>query len=95
MADVGIRSRTRSALAVKTARGEYTGGKVPYGYRLAEDGEHLETVEQEQAIIAEARALRAEGRVLRDVANTLAGRGMTNRAGAPFGPAAVAAMVAT
>ena len=35
-----IRARTKAALAVKKARGEKTGGGVPYGYRRKADGQH-------------------------------------------------------
>src|SRR2546427_13295599 len=34
-----IGERTSAALQHKASRGEYTGGTVPYGYRLAADGE--------------------------------------------------------
>jgi len=41
-----IQIRTKAALAAKRARGEKTGGDVPYGYRVASDGSHLEGVQQ-------------------------------------------------
>jgi DNA invertase Pin-like site-specific DNA recombinase len=37
-----IGERTSAALKHKAAQGEYIGGDVPYGYRLAADGERLE-----------------------------------------------------
>src|ERR1700689_3301472 len=60
-----IRARTTAALAVIRARGQKTGGSVPYGYRLDADGRTLVAVEGEQATIARARTLAAEGRSLR------------------------------
>src|SRR5262249_37494924 len=40
--------RTAAAMQHKAAQGEYTGGDVPYGYRIARDGVHLEQDEDEQ-----------------------------------------------
>ena len=37
-----IGARTKAALAVKRGKGEKTGGDVPFGYRVREDGRHLE-----------------------------------------------------
>ena len=54
-----IRARTTAALAVIRARGQKTGGGVPYGFELAADGRTLVAVEGEQATIARARALAA------------------------------------
>src|SRR6202142_2378665 len=60
-----IRARTTAALSVIRARGHKTGGSVPYGFALAADGRTLVAVEREQATIARARALAAEGHVSR------------------------------
>ena len=69
-----IRSRTKAALAVKRAKGERV-GTIPYGYRLAADGKHVEEDSEEQATIARARALRADGLSLRAIGRTLLGEG--------------------
>jgi len=53
-----IRARTRAALAVKKTRGERVGA-VPFGYRLAADGVHVDKDEGEQATIARVRELHA------------------------------------
>ena len=75
-----IRARTRSALAVKRDRGEFTGGEAPYG--LASDAEgKLVACEVEQAIRAEARELRSAGVSLRGIVARLAERGVVSRAG--------------
>jgi hypothetical protein len=55
-----IRARTRAALAVKRGKGERT-GEVPFGYRLAPDGLHLESLAAEQNIITAIRRLRGDG----------------------------------
>src|SRR5580700_4569263 len=88
-----IRARTTAALAVIRARGQKTGGSVPYGYSLAADGRTLVAVESEQATIARARALAAEGRSLRAVAIQLAAEGHVSRKGVPFFAAQVGRMV--
>ena len=77
-----IRARTTAALAVIRARGQKTGGSVPYGYRLDADGRTLVVLEGEQATIARARALVGEGRTLRAVAAQLAAEGHVSRTAA-------------
>lgn len=66
-----IRARTRSALAVKRSRGERTTGKLPYGFRLAADGVHLEENPQEQRVLALIAELRADGLSIRAIAEHL------------------------
>jgi DNA invertase Pin-like site-specific DNA recombinase len=88
-----IRARTTAALAVIRARGQKTGGSVPYGVALAADGRTLVAVEAEQTTIARARALAAEGRTLRAVAAQLAAEGHVSRKGSPFFAAQVGRMV--
>jgi DNA invertase Pin-like site-specific DNA recombinase len=72
-----VRARTRAALAVKKARRERT-GSVPLGSRAGKDG-HLEVDAAESAAIARARALREEGRSLREIAATLVAEGYRPR----------------
>jgi len=73
--------RTRAALGHKASLGEYVGGRVRYGYRISDDGIHLEPVEAEQVVIRAARELAAAGLSRRGIANTLAERGMLPRNG--------------
>jgi site-specific DNA recombinase len=80
-------------LAHKKARGERVGG-IPYGFRPAADGRGLELVPAEQAVIAQARALRAAGLSLRQVCGQLAARGHLSRTGRPFAPVQVQRMLA-
>lgn len=74
--------RTKAALAVKKTKGERI-GNIPYGYRLAKDGKHIEKHIGEQAIIARALQLRAKGGTLRSIAATLS-REFRTRAGTGF-----------
>lgn len=85
-------SLTRDALSRKRTRGERVGA-VPYGSRLADDGRTLLDDEGEQAVIREARELRAAGLSLRGVAAELARRGRTGRTGRTFKPTQVVRML--
>jgi DNA invertase Pin-like site-specific DNA recombinase len=76
-----IRERTREALAYKRGRGEYTGGQVPYGWRLGEDG-ILIANDAEQAAVDKARTLRRQGLPLRTIAVRLCEAGHYPRNGA-------------
>jgi len=76
-----IRQRTRAALAVKRGRGERT-GDVPFGFRLAPDGVHLEELPEEQDVIAEVRRLGGQGLTLRAICERLASLGFSPRSGA-------------
>jgi site-specific DNA recombinase len=89
-----IGERTSVALQHKAAQGEYTGGNTRYGFRLADDGEHLVAVPEEQLVIADARKLRAEGLSLRAVAAKLDALGHHSRTGRRFGPEQVKQMEA-
>jgi DNA invertase Pin-like site-specific DNA recombinase len=89
-----IRARIKAALRAKKAKGEKLGGLAPYGTRLGEDGRTLVPNAEEQAIIEEARALRASGVTIRGVAATLATRGMLSRVGRPFGVTQIVRLLA-
>jgi DNA invertase Pin-like site-specific DNA recombinase len=87
-----IAERTAAALAHKRARGEYTGGRAPYGHRL-EAGELVQDT-GEQAVIAAARRLKAAGLSLRTIAAELHRAGMVARNGHVFTATQVQRMVA-
>lgn len=89
-----IRERTSTAMRHKASRGEYTGGKVPFGYALGVDGVHIVEVAAEQAVIREARALRQAGKSLRAVAAELDVRGFKARNGGTFAAQQIANMIA-
>lgn len=76
-----IRSRTRAALEQKRARGEKTGGAVPFGSALAQDGIHLEPEPAEQRVIELVQALRARRWTLRQIGAELEKRGIRTRRG--------------
>jgi DNA invertase Pin-like site-specific DNA recombinase len=88
-----IAERTSAAMQHKASRGEFTGGCVPYGYELAEDGVHLVENDAEQRVIAEARRLREAGLSLRAVAVELAGYGFMSRTGKVFQATQVRSML--
>lgn len=86
--------RTSAALRHKATQGEFTGGEAPYGFAVGADGVHLERCEAEQAVLAQARALRAAGLSLRAVAAELAAHGFRSRTGRDFPAKAIMRMVA-
>jgi len=73
--------RTKAALEVKRQRGEYTGGDVPFGKRLADDGVHLEDDPHEQEALQIIQKFREDGQTLAEVANALEARGVSRRNG--------------
>lgn len=87
-----IRSRTKAALAVKKAKGEWL-GKSPYGYKLASDGVSLETVESELEAINIMRKLRAGGFKLQEVCNALENFGIRSRSGKNWTPMTIKRIV--
>ena len=72
---------TAEAMARKAARGEYTGGYVPYGWSVGDDGVSLIPRVDEQRSIRVARELAAAGLSLRKVGAMLAERGILPRTG--------------
>lgn len=58
-----IRKRAQDIAAYKRRRGEYLGGKVPYGFEIEQQNGRrlLVPVEKELAVVARIRRLRAEG----------------------------------
>lgn len=89
-----IGERTSAAMQHKASIGEYIGGDAPYGFRVADDGVHLVENEAEQAILEQARAMRAAGLSLRQVAGELTRLGIRSRVGKPLVAAQVARMTA-
>lgn len=82
-------ARIRATLAHKRARGERV-GTIPYGYRLAEDGVHIEPDEAEQTVVATVRHLADEGLSHRAIVARLADCGVAGRTGAPLRPTQIA-----
>ncbi len=75
-----IRARTKAALAHKKANGERI-GTMPFGHDLADDGVSLTENGDEQAVITDMRAMRAEGKKLHQIATTLSERGVRTKTG--------------
>ena len=74
-----IRARTRNAMRVLSARGQYTGGKVPVGYRV--EGKMLVKDEHQQAAIARAKSLHADGLSLQRICDALTAEGYQHPCG--------------
>lgn len=88
-----IGERTSAAMRHKQAQGAYIGGAPPYGYVLASDSA-LVADAAEQAVIREARELRAGGLSLRKIAAELDRRGLRARNGRAFAAQQIQRMVA-
>lgn len=73
-----IRARTKAALSSMKKQGKRV-GHIPFGYKLAEDGVHLEECPQEQDIIRQMKELQSEGLSIREIANALNERQAFNR----------------
>jgi len=76
-----IAARTRAALAQKRARGEKTGGQVPYGYRLGSNGRTLVEESAEQEVITKCARWRSRRRTWRWIARRLDQLGIPAREG--------------
>ncbi len=75
-----IGARTKAALAVRKAKGKRVGG-IPYGFRLAADGETLEPNPTEQTVVRIVKTMRKKGGTLRAIANELTRRALATRTG--------------
>ena len=75
-----IGERTRAALSFKKANRERV-GEIPFGYRLAADGVHLEPETQEQEIVSAIRDLSGKGHSSRRIAERLNASGYQTRRG--------------
>jgi site-specific DNA recombinase len=79
-----IGERTQDALQAKKRRGEKTGGDVPFGYDLADDGRTLVANEIEQHIIEQVQSLKAQGYSFNKIAAHLNGRGVQTKRGSAW-----------
>lgn len=75
-----VSERTKAALDHKAAQGERV-GQVPFGFRVAADGVHLEEDEDEQATAADLLELRGRGWTWKAVAAELNRRGILTKKG--------------
>jgi site-specific DNA recombinase len=79
-----IGERTRDALRHKRSKGQRISGRIPFGFRLAEDGVSLVEDSTEQAILREIDGLRASGLSLRKIAAALNREGVPTKEGKPW-----------
>lgn len=84
-----IAERTKAALAAKRARGEKTGGFVPFGFRADENG-MLQPDPSEQWVVRTIAELRAAGLSLRRIAAELNARGIATKTGRKWAAQTVA-----
>jgi len=85
--------RTKDALRHKKANGEFTGGNVPYGFSVNEDGKLVRN-EAEVEMLRIVREFQAAGLSLRGIAAELARVGYVARNGKAFGPSQIQRMLA-
>lgn len=78
-----IKARTSSALQAKKTRKERV-GSIPYGYRLAGDGIHIEENPAEQKVVSEIKRLKEAGLNLLGTCRELERQGFTTRNGKSF-----------
>jgi hypothetical protein len=72
----------------------HTGGRPPYGWRLAADGSTLASCPPEQRVIADASNAREQGMSLREVALHLDRLGHRTRDGGFFSVSSVHRLIA-
>lgn len=73
-----VSERTKAALAHKKSKGQRI-GNIPYGFRLASDGETLEQCPDESRIKRLVRRLKKKGMSLRKISRELSERGFRSR----------------
>ncbi|MGK5594266.1 MAG: recombinase family protein [Parachlamydiaceae bacterium] len=83
-----IKARTKAALQAKKTRKERV-GHIPFGYKLANDGIHLEENELEKGILKQMLKLRRKNLSIRDIAEEMNKRGAFNRGQAKWNHASV------
>jgi hypothetical protein len=79
-----IKLRLRSGRTRKGQTGGYAYGPPPLGYRAK--GRQLVADDDEQQVVERIRVLRAEGRSLRQIAETLAAEGFERKRSATWHP---------
>lgn len=81
---------TVAGIEKRRAQGRVVGA-IPHGY--FRDGDRVLPHDDEQRVVALARELRAQGLTLRAIGDELAARGAFNRAGRPYQPESVRALL--
>lgn len=80
-----IRERTTEAMHHLKGQGRKTGGDVPYGFTVGQDGTTLVADADEQAMLDAIRTVRQRGYSQRQVVAALAQQGFTTRKGTAIG----------
>jgi len=83
-----IKARTKAAMHAKKTRNERV-GHIPFGNRLASNGIHLESHDEEAAILKEMRQLRKRGKTIRGIAAALNKKQKFNRGQSPWNEASI------
>ena len=86
-----LAERVTAAMAHCKSQGRVV-GSVPHGF--TRNGAQLERNADEQSVKDIARVMRESGSTLREISAALAARGVFNRAGRPFNPKSVVALLA-
>lgn len=81
-----VSERTQLAMAHKKALGQRTGGNVPYGYRLTDDGRSVVPCEEEQAAVSRILTMTAQGLSTREINAALLADGVLPRRGKHWHP---------
>lgn len=76
-----ISERTKTALDYKRSNGKKLGGRLPFGWDLADDGETLIDNATEQKVLRLIQKLRAKGHSLRAIAAELEAKSIPTKAG--------------
>lgn len=84
--------RTKLALKAKRARGERTGGRIPFGY-TSPDGVRLEPCDSEQRTLARILELRAAGLSYRAISEALEAEDHRPRTGLRFDSAFIGGLI--
>lgn len=87
-----LAERTSQAMQHMRAQGRRV-GNIPHGYKLADDGKHLEPDTHEQEVLRLVAELREKGWTLQGISAELAKRGAFNRAGRPYNAKSIRSMV--
>jgi DNA invertase Pin-like site-specific DNA recombinase len=78
-----IGERTRDALRHKRTSGERV-GNIRFGFRLSQDGKHVEPDPGEQGVLTEIRHLRQSGHTMRGIAAALNRKSLRTRRGSAW-----------
>jgi len=82
--EIERQKNARRAILQRKDEGKKIGGDVPYGYKIAADGELLIKSPSEQQVIIEARKMKAAGYSLREIGKRLIANGLFPREGKKF-----------